>query len=114
MKGGQHARRAATVRTSSILSQKEKPMRTVTTRPSTRLTLYVAFELGNTDWHLAMTPDIERLPRRRTIPARALDQLHQELAAAKQHFGLPAAAGVASCYEAGRDGFWLHRYLTAH
>jgi transposase len=89
-------------------------MRTVTTRPSTRLTLHVAFELGNTDWHLAMTPDIERLPRRRTIPARGLAQLHQELAAAKQHFGLPAAAGVASCYEAGRDGFWLHRYLTAH
>src|SRR5262245_32658052 len=28
-------------------------------------------------------------------------------------FGLPAGTLVVSCYEAGRDGFWLHRYLTA-
>lgn len=89
-------------------------MRTVTTRPPTSPTLYVAFELGNTEWHLAMTPHVEGPPRRRTIPARALDRLQQELADAKRHWGLPATARVESCYEAGRDGFWLHRYLTAH
>ena len=27
--------------------------------------------------------------------------------------GLQADAPVVSCYEAGRDGFWLHRYLVA-
>ena len=27
-------------------------------------------------------------------------------------FGLPAQAPVVSCYEAGRDGFWIHRALT--
>jgi transposase len=27
---------------------------------------------------------------------------------------LPDTARVLSCYEAGRDGFWLHRYLVAH
>ena len=31
----------------------------------------------------------------------------------RRGFGLPAAAGVVSCYEAGREGFWLHRYLVA-
>lgn len=36
-----------------------------------------------------------------------------ELAGAKAHFGLPAHAAVRSCYEAGRDGFWLHRYLRS-
>src|SRR5262249_48491367 len=28
-------------------------------------------------------------------------------------FGLPADAPVRTCYEAGRDGFWLHRALRA-
>ena len=27
---------------------------------------------------------------------------------------LDAAAGIVCCFEAGRDGFWLHRLLTAH
>jgi hypothetical protein len=45
--------------------------------------------------------------------ARNLNQLREEIAKAKQHFGLPAEAAVRSCYEAGRDGFWLHRALTA-
>jgi transposase len=29
------------------------------------------------------------------------------------HFGLRVNAPVQSCYEAGRDGFWLHRYLVS-
>ena len=28
--------------------------------------------------------------------------------------GLEATVGVVCCFEAGRDGFWLHRLLTAH
>ncbi|MDO9714756.1 IS110 family transposase, partial [Paracraurococcus sp. LOR1-02] len=27
---------------------------------------------------------------------------------------LGRAVGVTCCFEAGRDGFWLHRLLTAH
>jgi transposase len=34
--------------------------------------------------------------------------------AAKVRFGLALDARVRSCYEAGRDGFWLHRWLVAH
>jgi transposase len=37
----------------------------------------------------------------------------QEVAQAKQRFGLPESAPVVSCYEAGREGFWLHRFLQA-
>jgi transposase len=32
---------------------------------------------------------------------------------AKIRFGLPEQARVHSCYEAGRDGWWLHRWLLA-
>jgi transposase len=45
--------------------------------------------------------------------ARRLEELDAEIAKAKKRFGLPAEAPVRSCYEAGRDGFWLHRYLSA-
>jgi transposase len=47
------------------------------------------------------------------MPARDLAQLDAEVAAAKARFGLPADAPVVTCYEAGRDGVWLHRALTA-
>ena len=53
-------------------------------------------------------------PRERTIPAGALETVQQEITRAKQRFGLPEDARVVSCYEAGRDGFWLHRSLVAH
>jgi transposase len=36
-----------------------------------------------------------------------------EIDSAKRRFGLPAETPVLSCYEAGRDGFWLHRFLTS-
>ena len=82
------------------------------TRPPAPATLSVAFELGNTEWKLAMTTTLEHAPLVRTIPARDLARLDAELARAKAHFGLVAAAPVRSCYEAGRDGFWLHRALA--
>jgi transposase len=40
--------------------------------------------------------------------------LLHEVAQAKRRFGLPETAPVVSCYEAGREGFWLHRFLQAH
>jgi transposase len=48
----------------------------------------------------------------RTISARDLEGLQREIELAKTRFGLPETARVMSCYEAGRDGFWLHRYLV--
>jgi transposase len=91
-------------------------MRPAATRPDAARvpsTLYLAFELGNTEWKLAMMVRIDQSPLVRTLPARALEMLQAEIARAKTHFGLPTNALVVSCYEAGRDGFWLHRYLVS-
>jgi transposase len=77
-------------------------------------TLYLAFELGKNTWKLGFTIGMAQQPRERTIPAGALETLQKEITRAKQRFGLPEDACVVSCYEAGRDGFWLHRSLVAH
>jgi transposase len=75
--------------------------------------LLLAFELGQRSWKLGFTVGLGQRARIRQIPAGALAAMMAEIERAKKHLGLPADAKVASCYEAGRDGFWLHRYLTA-
>lgn len=89
---------------------------TATQRQSTDTgtALYLAFELGWNKWGLAFASAPADNPRQRQITARDLDQLHQEIARAKKRFGLPEDAPVYCCYEAGRDGFWRHRWLTHH
>lgn len=77
-------------------------------------TLLLAFELSERTWKLGFTVGLGQQPRVRQIPARATERMTQEIARAKSRFGLPADAPVVSCYEAGRDGFWLHRWLVAH
>jgi transposase len=74
--------------------------------------VYLAFEVGETEWKLAFTIGMGQKPRLRSMPARDLPRLQEEIAKAKKRFQLPADAPVRSCYEAGRDGFWLHRYLA--
>jgi transposase len=73
--------------------------------------LYTAFELSNTKWKLASSDGSK--VRHKTITARVLPQLQAELDKAKTHFKLAADVKIVSCYEAGRDGFWLHRYLLS-
>jgi transposase len=75
--------------------------------------LYVAFELGWTTWKLAFTVSLGQKVRMRTIPARDVGALAVEINKAKARFNLPQDTPVLSCYEAGRDGFWLHRYLSS-
>jgi transposase len=75
--------------------------------------LYVSFELGWSQWKLAFATCPGDKARLRTIGARQLEFLQQEFAKAKKRFGLAEDAPILSCYEAGRDGFWLHRWLTA-
>jgi transposase len=74
-------------------------------------TLYVALELGQDKWVLACATQAAQKPRLRNLAARDLERLAEEIAKAKARFGLPADAPVRTCYEAGRDGFWLHRAL---
>ncbi len=80
---------------------------------ATTKTLYVAFELGQDKWLLGFATEAAEKPRIRSMPARSLAKLQEEIAKAKARFGLPGDAPVRTCYEAGRDGFWLHRALTA-
>ncbi len=92
-------------------------MPTATTRitESTALTriLYLAFELSLDTWKLAFGTEMGGPIRMRTIPARDLQALEREVAMAESSFKLPKLSPVVSCYEAGRDGFWLHRHLEA-
>ena len=76
-------------------------------------TLYIAIELGWDKWLIACATQAAEKPRFRSVPARDLDSLRREIAKAKERFHLPADAPVCTCFEAGRDGFWLHRVLTS-
>ncbi len=75
--------------------------------------LYLAFELSSKSWKLGFSIGFGQKPRIRTMKAGDLSSLKKEIEAAKKRFRLPGECPVASCYEAGRDGFWLHRFLTA-
>jgi transposase len=75
--------------------------------------LYLAFELGWNEWKLAFAAGPADNPRLRSIGARDTAALLRETAAAKKRFGLSEQALVHTCYEAGRDGFWLHRFLES-
>jgi transposase len=76
-------------------------------------TLYVAFELGAKQWKLGLTSGLGIAPWVRTVPAADWAAVTRAFAQARTRFGLPATVRVVSCYEAGRDGFWIHRALEA-
>lgn len=73
--------------------------------------LYMAMELSHKTWKLAF--GVGGNPRIRQIPARDLQRLDVEIEKAKEKFKLSNDTPVVSCYEAGRDGFWIHRYLSS-
>lgn len=74
-------------------------------------TLYMALELSKKLWKLAFSDGEKK--RVVTIKAKNLLELQEAITKAKAKFGLPMEARVVSCYEAGRDGFWLHRFLVS-
>ncbi|MFL6290172.1 MAG: IS110 family transposase [Thermoanaerobaculia bacterium] len=78
-----------------------------------RCVLYVAFELGRKEWKLAFALEARQKPRLRTIAAGDISALLKEIEHAAQKLAVAENYRVASCYEAGRDGFWLHRQLAA-
>ena len=82
-------------------------------RQSRRSTLYLAFELALKEWKLAFSRDLGDKPLLRRVPAGDLGRLMRTIEQAKEKLGLSSSAAVISCYEAGREGFWLHRYLLS-
>ena len=72
--------------------------------------LFMAMELSNKNWKLAFSNG-EKV---RHINVVAGDQkgLTSAIERSKEKLGLAADCPVHSCYEAGRDGFWIHRCLV--
>ncbi len=76
-------------------------------------TLMMALELGETGWLLGFASGFGQKPLRRKIASRDKAGLLRQVAWARERLGLSDEARVVTCYEAGRDGFWLHRFLEA-
>ena len=78
-------------------------------------TLVLALELSGKGWEVgAVLPGVVRRPRR-SLPARDMAALLQQIERWKAEV---LRAGRTVCrtvlaYEAGRDGFWIARYLLA-
>lgn len=75
--------------------------------------LFMALDLGSKTWQIAFAVGLGHRPRMVRMPARDLRRLWEEIERAKARYEWPSNAPVVSCYEAGRDGFWLHRALEA-
>ena len=79
-------------------------------------TILVALELSNSLWLVGTRLPGASKSRMHRISAgdtaallTLLDGLRSRLPATSRH-----SASIACCFEAGRDGFWLHRLLTAN
>lgn len=73
------------------------------------MVLYMALELSAKKWVVLFSDGVRR--RRVTVAAGDTAGLLAQIAQAKAKLGMTGEAKVISCYEAGRDGFWLHRWL---
>lgn len=71
--------------------------------------LYMAMELSLNKWCIAFGNGMKM--RQVILESNDKMGLCAEIQKAKEKFGLPEDAKVVSCYEAGRDGFWIHRWL---
>ena len=77
-------------------------------------TLCMALELGEGRWKLGFARGFGGKILRRSVIARDRNGLLAAIAWAKGKLALSGTARAVSVYEAGRDGFWLHRFLVAH
>src|SRR6201982_1203907 len=78
-------------------------------------TIYVAFELSKAKWQLGiLLPGAEKMSRYRIDGGdlKALSGVLSRARAKVEQLGKPVR--VLSCYEAGLDGHWLHRWLMTN
>lgn len=75
--------------------------------------LFLALELGRKEWELGFATGMGKRPRERVVKAGDVEALATEIERARRRFGLKREAEVVSCYEAGRDGFWIHRFMES-
>lgn len=79
-------------------------------------TIHVAIELSNTLWLVGTRLPGDNRARMHRLAAGDVTGLLALLSELRTRVTakLGQAADVACCFEAGRDGFWLHRLLSAH
>lgn len=75
-------------------------------------TIYMALDLGHRRWTVGFLLPGDRDARLFQIAGGDRDALGALIARQREKAG-DAAMRVVSCYEAGRDGFWLDRWLRA-
>src|SRR3954449_8173598 len=88
----------------------DRPSTDTTPSPAT---LFVALDLSRSSWVLAVhAPHAAGKVSRHKLPPGAEGLLALVARIREQaERALGAPVRVASCHEAGRDGFWLHRVL---
>jgi transposase len=82
---------------------------------ATSATLYVALELSRSTWLVAVhSPVVDKVSQQRLEGGDTeglLALIARKRIQAEEKLGRPVR--VACCFEAGYDGFWLHRWLCA-
>ena len=73
-------------------------------------TIYMALDLGRRCWTVGVLLPGDRDARLFQIAGGDREALSELIRRQRQKLGDPGVR-VVSCYEAGRDGFWLHRWL---
>ena len=81
-------------------------------RSASEAVLMLAFELGEDGWLLGFSTGFGQPVLRRKVASRDREAVRGAIDWARGRLGC-AKRRVVSCYEAGRDGFWLHRWLVA-
>jgi transposase len=78
--------------------------------------MLVSFELSEGRWIVTIRQPGSSKLSRFAVPARDTEKLLSLLTAQRQQAerSTNRAVRIISIYEAGRDGFWLHRWLLAH
>lgn len=75
--------------------------------------LYIAMELSDQKWKVRLGDGYQN-PSEYTIGAGDIGSFADKVHRAKRKLKLEGGCEALCCYEAGRDGFWLHRCLEAH
>jgi transposase len=88
------------------------PSLSIGATPVSAATLCIALDLSRSSWVAAIhAPHVDKVSRHKLMPGAEglLGLIGRVREQAERALG--ATVRVVSCYEAGRDGFWLHRVL---
>jgi len=75
--------------------------------------LFMAIEVSDKTWKVGTTVSPAQKARTKNVPGGDVEALRREIQRAKKRFGMAEETQVVSCYEAGREGFWIHRWLES-